>query len=218
MDSFSSFIETLKKGLNKPLPGESVHAVMEASSAKYLGVKPTEKTRKSAILLLLYPFENDIYFPLILRNSYDGFHSGEIGFPGGRQELTDADLIETALREAKEEIGINPNEVTILGTLTELYTGPSDFIVLPVVGCIGSKPEFHPDPREVKHIFEPNLNYFTDLKTVGCSEIQIPGDLVTTPYYELEGHKVWGATAKIIIELLAILEINFPDAAIDSVL
>lgn len=204
---FSSSIEKIQKNLKKELPGEKAHQMMEALSAKYLTLKPTEKTRNSAVLMLLYPINNEIYFPLILRNSYNGFHSNEVGFPGGRFEISDGNLIQTALREAKEEIGVNPDEVKILGTLTEIYIGPSDFNVLPVVGFLPQRPNFKPDFREVQQIFELKLNSFLDTNIFGCTEISIPGDLVTTPYYEVNGHKAWGATAKIIIELLSVLKL-----------
>lgn len=203
--SFSSSIKKLQENLQKALPGEKAHRIMEAVSAKYLGLNPTEETRKSAVLMLLYPIDNEIHFPLILRNSYEGFHSDEVGFPGGRFEISDENLIQTALRETQEEIGINPGEIQVLGTLTDIFIGPSDFNVLPVVGYLPYRPDFVPDSREVQQIFELKLDSFLDPNIVGCSEISIPGDLVTTPYFEVNGHKVWGATAKIILELLYVL-------------
>ncbi|WP_288375028.1 CoA pyrophosphatase [Chryseobacterium culicis] len=205
--NFSLSIEKIQENLKKELPGEKAHQIMEALSARYLTLKPTEKTRRSAVLMLLYPINNDIYFPLIVRNSYDGFHSNEVGFPGGRFEISDENLIRTALRETQEEIGVNSDEVKILGTLTEIYIGPSDFNVLPVVGFLPHRPNFKPDSREVQQIFELKLKYFSDPNIMGCSEISIPGDLVTTPNYDVNGHKVWGATAKIIIELLSVLKL-----------
>lgn len=202
---FSSFIKKLKFNLKYPLPGEAAHQVMEATSAAYLGVKPNDKTKKSAVLMLLYPFKDEIYLPLILRNSYHGVHSGQVAFPGGRYEQTDSDLIHTALREAQEEIGLNIADVKILGTLSEIYIAPSDFLVLPVLGYLNYRPEFLPDPREVKAVFETRLDHFSESDSVRCSEILIPGDRVLTSHYEVNGHKVWGATAKMIWELLALL-------------
>lgn len=207
---FSLFIEKLTANLKKPLPGETAQMMMEAFTAAYLGVRPTEQTRKSAVLMLLYPFKNEIYFTLILRNSYDGFHSGEIGFPGGRYEQADQDLIQTALREAQEEIGLRADEVKVLGTLTETYIAPSDFLVLPVVGYLPYRPDLLPDPREVQQIFEAKLNYFSDPKILGCAKIRIPGDVVLTPYYELNGYKTWGVTAKMIRELLTVVHRDDP--------
>ncbi|QMW04949.1 NUDIX hydrolase [Spirosoma foliorum] len=210
MKPFSSFIQHLSKQLKKPLPAEMAHAVMEASSAAYLTVNPDEKTRRSAVLMLLYPIKDEVSFPLIVRPAYEGFHSGEVAFPGGRYELTDNDLIHTALREAQEEVGVKPNDVKILGTLTEIYIGPSNFLVLPVIGYIPFRPDFVPSDREVEAILESKLDHFCDPNLVRSSEIRIPGDRVVTPYYEVEGHKVWGATAKMIAELLMVLDVKRP--------
>lgn len=202
---FSSFIKKLSCNLKEQLPGEAAHRIMEATSAAYLGINPNERSRKSAVLMLLYPFRDGIYLPLILRNSYDGVHSGQVAFPGGRHEVTDSDLIQTALREAQEEIGLKIADVTILGTLTEIYIAPSDFLVLPVIGYLNYRPEFLPDPREVKVVFEIRIDHFLEPNSVGCSEILIPGDRVLTLHYEVEGHKIWGATAKMIRELLSVI-------------
>lgn len=203
--SFPQFIEKLGARLKKPLPGEMAHQVMEALSASWLDSEPSESTRRSAVLILLYPHENEIYFPLILRSSYHGLHSGQMAFAGGKYEQPDGDLICTALREAQEEIGIDPAGVKILGVLTEIFIFPSDFLVLPVIGYSTSRPTFLPNEREVEAIFETPLSYFSKPGIVGCSEIQIPNELVLTPHYEIEGHKVWGATAKMVHELLLIL-------------
>ncbi|MGV3602963.1 MAG: NUDIX hydrolase [Dyadobacter fermentans] len=213
MKSFSSFILGLSANLRKPLPGEAAHRIMEATSAGYLGVMPDSATRKSAVLILLYPFRDEVHFPLILRPAYDGVHSGQVAFPGGRFEPTDEDLIHTALREAKEEIGLKPNVVKILGTLTEIYIAPSNFLVLPVVGCIPYRPDFAPDSREVEAIMEVKLDHFLDPNIAGVSEIEIPGDHVSTPHYDVQGHPVWGATAKMISELLMIVNGGAPEMA-----
>lgn len=206
--SFCSFIGQLEGKLKKPLPGQEAHRIMEASLASYLGVKPNEKTRRSAVLLLIYPVNDEVYFPLILRAAYDGVHSGQIAFPGGKYEQTDENLINTALREAQEEVGIRSDQVKILGTLTEIYIAPSNFLVLPVIGYLPCRPGFLANDREVEAILEVKLDYFCDTDIVKYSKILIPGDVVSTPYYELQGHKIWGATAKMIIELLVIVKGN----------
>jgi 8-oxo-dGTP pyrophosphatase MutT (NUDIX family) len=208
MKSFTSFIEKIRNNLKKPLPAQTSHKIMEALSAKYLDLKPDENTRKSAVLILLYPHEDQVYFPLILRPLYNGFHSGEIGLPGGRYELTDKDLIQTALRETEEEIGVKIEEIQVLGTLTEIYIGPSNFFVLPVVGYLPHRPDFIVDEHEVEEILEVRVNYFSDPSVIDSATIPIPNDLVLTPYYKVKDYKVWGASAKMINELLSVLDDN----------
>ncbi|MCE7061077.1 CoA pyrophosphatase [Dyadobacter sp. CY343] len=213
LESFSLFTEQLAKKLKYPLPGDSAHKLMQASSKLRLTFKPNSRTRKSAILILFYPHQNEIYFPLILRPAYDGVHSGQVAFPGGRYELTDKDLIRTALREAQEEIGLRLNDVKILGILTELFIPASNFYVLPVIAAMPYRPDFYPDPREVEDIFEIKLEEISDINIIGSSDIQVRGEQVHAPHYMVQGYKIWGATAMMISELLTVLNAQDPDAA-----
>lgn len=176
-----------------------------------LTFKPNAKTRRSAVLVLFYPYKNEIYFPLILRPAYDGVHSGQVAFPGGRFELTDESLIRTAMREAQEEIGLRLNDVKVLGSLTELFIPASNFNVLPVIAVMPYRPDFYPDPREVEDIFEIRLEEISDKNVIGASEIQVRGEQVHAPHYMIQGYKVWGATAMMISELLAVLSSVDPD-------
>ena len=210
--SFSFFANELFEKLKDPLPGESAHQLMQSNSKLRLTVKPNERTRKSAVLILFYPYQNEIYFPLILRPAYDGVHSGQVAFPGGRYERTDENLIRTALREAQEEIGLRLNDVKILGILTELFIPPSNFYVLPVVAAMPYRPDFFPDPREVEDIFQIKLKDISDVSIIGSSEIQVRGVQVTAPHYEVNGYKIWGATAMMISELLTVLKAVDSDA------
>lgn len=203
--SYSSFVDHVSKKLKNPLPGESAHRIMQATSAMRMSFKPNNRTRKSAVLILFYPYQNEIYFPLILRPAYDGVHSGQVAFPGGRYELSDENLIRTALREAQEEIGLRLTDVTILGSLTELFIPPSNFYVLPVVAAMPYRPDFYPDAREVEDIFEIKLTEIFDTNIIGSSVIQIRGEQVQAPHYEVQGYKIWGATAMMISELLSVL-------------
>jgi len=203
--SFSSFINHISQNLKNPLPGESAHRIMQATSSLRLNFKPNNRTRKSAVLILFYPYQNEIYFPVILRPAYDGVHSGQIAFPGGRYELSDENLIRTALREAQEEIGLRLTDVTILGSLTELFIPPSNFYVLPVIATMPYRPDFYPDAREVEDIFEIKLEEISNSKIVGYSDIQVRGENVYAPHYEVQGYKIWGATAMMISELLTVI-------------
>lgn len=203
--SFSSFSEKLARNLEKELPGNRAHHRMLANSPARLSAKPNEKTRKSAVLILFYPFKEAIYLPLILRPAYDGVHSGQMAFPGGRYELSDKNLIRTALREAQEEIGLRLNDVSVLGVLTEIFIPPSNFFVLPVVATLPYRPDFYPDPREVDDVIEVDLSELLDSSIIGSSEITVRGSRFDAPHYLIQEKKVWGATAMMISELIDII-------------
>lgn len=204
--SFHTFADHLRQRLQKPLPGEVAHKKM-ASTARYrLGIKPNERTRRSAVLICFYPYQNSIYLPLILRPQYDGVHAGQMAFPGGRMERIDENLTRTALREAQEEVGIRVSDVKVLGLLTELYIPPSNFYVQPVVGVLPYRPDFYPDPREVEAVVEVSLDTLLDETIVGDSQIEVRGVLVDAPFYQIQGYRVWGATAMMISELLMVMD------------
>ncbi|CAG4992732.1 putative Nudix hydrolase NudL [Dyadobacter sp. CECT 9275] len=213
-ESFDFFTDELYKKLKSPLPGESAHRPMQATSRLRMSFKPNAKTRKSAVLILFYPYQDEIYFPVILRPAYDGVHSGQIAFPGGRYELSDEDLIRTALREAQEEIGLRLTDVKILGVLSELFIPPSNFYVLPVVATIPYRPDFYPDIREVEDVFEVRLKEIMDTSILGESVIIVRGEQVRAPHYAVRGYKIWGATAMMISELLTVM--NTPDSSSEN--
>jgi 8-oxo-dGTP pyrophosphatase MutT (NUDIX family) len=171
-----------------------------------LPAQPDEHTRISAVLILFYPVENIIHIPLMVRPVYKGVHSGQVSLPGGRREEGDHTLMETALREAKEEIGVVPGQIEILGTLSELYVPASNFLVLPVVGATSQRPDFKPDPYEVDRLLEVPLDEIQDVTRIGSKEIVVRDTItIQAPYYDLQGQTVWGATAMIISELNTIL-------------
>lgn len=198
----SSFIEKVRGRLQQPLPGEAAHALMSAVSSRWSHVQPDAQTRKSAVLVLFYPSGDGIRFPLIVRPVYDGAHSGQIAFPGGKYELTDESLMHTALREAQEEVGVNSAEVKILGALSEVFIAASNFVVVPFVGYMDRRPDLVADPREVARILEVDIAGFP---APGMGEIDVRGERLQVPHYEVEGHIVWGATAKMISELLQVI-------------
>lgn len=204
--AFTDLTTHLRQRLQEPLPGEAAHRLMASSARTKLGIRPNERTRRSAVLILFYPYRDAIYLPLILRPQYDGVHAGQMAFPGGRMERTDRDLIQTALREAQEEIGIRVQDVTVLGQLTELYIPPSNFYVQPVVATLAARPDFYPDPREVDAVVEVKLDTLLDKTIVSDSQIQVRGVTVDAPYYQIDGYRVWGATAMMIAELLAVID------------
>lgn len=166
-----------------------------------------KNARQGAVLILLYPDANNIKTTLIQRPVYEGVHSGQIAFPGGKKEEEDADLITTALREANEEVNIDPQQVVVVGSLTELYIPPSNFLVTPVVGFSRERPDLQPDNFEVASILEVSVEEMTDPNIRGVKPIT-PREGITfdSPYFNLQGRTVWGATAMMISELNAIIE------------
>jgi len=204
--SFHTFTDALARRLQEPLPGAEAHRAMASQSRLRAMLKPNERTRRSAVLMLFYPYHGAIYLPLIMRPLYDGVHAGQMAFPGGRMERTDENLVRTALREAQEEIGIRVSDVRVLGTLTELYIPPSNFYVLPVVGMMTHKPDFYPDPREVERVVEIGLDELMDKSIIGRNTIEVRGVAVDAPFYRVQEYQVWGATAMMIAELLAVIE------------
>lgn len=207
MIAFNIFIEKLKTRLSEPLPGSIAHDTMASEARLKLKIpSPNERTRESAVLILFYPSENQIFIPLILRPQYDGVHGGQMAFPGGRAEKEDENLIRTALREAQEEIGVRVSDVKVLGELTKLYIPPSNFYVQPVMGYMTHKPDFYPDPREVDKVIEISLNEIKSPAIIGRKTLIVRGVEIDTPFYDIKETTVWGATAMMISELLTVIE------------
>jgi 8-oxo-dGTP pyrophosphatase MutT (NUDIX family) len=165
-----------------------------------------DNARKGCVLLLLYPVNRKVYTVLIQRNEYDGVHSGQISLPGGEMESRDQTHMDAALREAYEETGIIPEKVNIIGSLTDLYIPPSNFLVTPIVGYSLEKPDFRADPAEVKRIIEVDLEVLSRPDSITKKRILIRyGYAVTAPCYYVEGNIIWGATAMILSEFLDML-------------
>jgi len=159
-------------------------------------------TKQSSVIILLYEINNQIYFPLIRRPIYSGVHSGQIGLPGGKKDPNDIDLIDTALRECYEEIGIDQTEIQVLGTLTPVFIPPSMFWVNVVVGYIQTTPKFIPDTREVAELIEFPLVELLKEENVGFRQVSTSGSgLMQMPGYVYKDHFIWGATSMILTEL-----------------
>ena len=205
---FNEFISRLKYRLALPLPGANAHWMMAHPYRKqnFLYRNEPIDAKKGSVLILLYVVENSVSTALIVRQEYDGVHSGQVAFPGGKFEEADIDLKTTALREASEEIGIIPSEIEIVGNITKLYIPPSNFVVHPFIGIINYPPVFHPDTSEVKEIIEVNIHQLLDNSIIGEKEILMGNKMrVRTPFFDIKGYTVWGATAMILNELKQIL-------------
>lgn len=203
-----TFLAQLRKQLQQPLPGPAIQARMSPlqQQDERFAERKRPGVRQGSVLILLYPEKNQLYLPFMERPVYKGHHSGQISFPGGKREPEDPDPIFTALREAEEEIGVDPQKVEILGTLTELYIPPSNYQVLPVVGWTPSRPEFVPDPVEVATIIEAPLAELRQKGSIRQTQRLLSNGLrLQTPFYDVQQHEVWGATAMMLSEFLEVV-------------
>jgi 8-oxo-dGTP pyrophosphatase MutT (NUDIX family) len=169
---------------------------------------PTSTARPAAVLALLYPDRSGLArIVLTERMTYDGHHSGEVSLPGGKAEPADAGPAETALREAAEEIGLDASAagVTIVGTLEEVFIPVSDFWITPVVAQAARLPLLTANPAEVARILEPPVSAFLPDAPVEIVERVIRDWPLRYGGYRIEGLHVWGATARILGQLGAIL-------------
>ena len=162
--------------------------------------------RTAAVLILIYEESERLKFPVILRNTYKGVHSNQIGFPGGKVEESDKNLEETAKRESFEEINANPEKIEVLGELSEIFIPPSNFLVYPYVGIYKSLPDFKPCDFEVKEIIHIDLIDFilnSDKRMITLKHKSKP---YVVPAFQLEnGMQIWGATAMMLNEFHAFL-------------
>jgi 8-oxo-dGTP pyrophosphatase MutT (NUDIX family) len=205
-NTFQNFIAALQHDLQQPLPGRTAqyHMAPQPRPGAELDETPNPTARQSSVLLLFYPYEETVYFPLILRPTYPGVHSGQVALPGGGFEPGDGDLIRTALREAHEEVGVDPAQVSILGQLSTLYIRPSNNLVLPVVGWSAQRPTFLPDPREVALLIEASLLEFLDPANQRTEVWELQNRTANVPVFGVQNQVIWGATAMILGELLAL--------------
>lgn len=153
---------------------------------------------------------------LTLRNNELRGHSGQVSFPGGRQDPDDTSLVCTALRETFEEIGIRRDALRVIGGLPRLYIPTSHFDVFPFVACFDGVPEFRRNPAEVAHVFSFGLDELLQPGYKRVEQRRIRGVNVRVPYYAVQGHKVWGATAIMLSELECRLRSVLPQAALRS--
>ena len=201
-------IEDITRELSD-LPGEQAHKNMipfrlTASEA----LKTPINYKQSAVMILLYPQQDELHFILTQRQDYDGKHSGQISLPGGKYEPEDGTTRVTALRETHEEIGVPPGDVSILGQLTDVYIPVSNFLIHPYVGFIPTNPELVPDPREVKSVLRCAADDLLREESKTLTKIQLKNGvwMRDIPAFQLEEKIVWGATAIILNEFKMILK------------
>lgn len=208
---FRDFEKRIVKVTKMELPGESVQfkmAPMERLQELKRVAQNADTARRAGVMSLFYPSEDmETKLILILRKTYKGVHSAQVGFPGGKLELEDNSLQDAALRETEEEVGVSREHISVLKKLTEIYIPPSNFFVQPFLGITTQLPKFIPQEDEVEALIEVTLQDFMDdlnittqtLSTSYATNLEVPA-------FKLNGHIVWGATAMMLNEVRELLK------------
>jgi 8-oxo-dGTP pyrophosphatase MutT (NUDIX family) len=192
------------------LPGIDAQFKLAPEIRKKLGksINIAERNpRKAAVLALLFPDEhNQIHMIFILRKSYEGVHSNQIGFPGGKLEDNDGSLEVAALRETHEEIGVAKKDIEVIKELTNVYIPPSNFLVTPFLGTLSQRPQYLLEEKEVERIIEIPLKQvlsddFLTTKSITTSY----ATNLEVPVFEFDKEVVWGATAMMLSEIKDLL-------------
>ena len=187
----------------RPLPGATAHNRMAPRPRR--ASAPSRPLVDAAVLVLLYPLDGRAAFVLTERTSTVTHHRSQVSLPGGRREGEET-LPAAALREAREELAVDPESLDVIGLLSPLAVSVSGFLVHPVVAWTTRRPDFKADPSEVADVIEVSLETLADPHARKRETRSIDGMDREIPFFELHGHKVWGATAMTLSELLAILD------------
>ena len=201
-------IELLRSRLSAPLPGrDAQYRMASLRRVEELGFNPVPPpdARVACVLNLLHWKEDAWHTTLIQRSQNpNDRHSGQVSFPGGRLEEYDGELVNVALRETEEEVGVSPFQVEILGQLTDLYIPVSNYLVHPFVGILKGPAVFKPQAGEVERILTPAIHMFTLAENRKTTDLALGSGITlkNVPYFDIEGSMLWGATAMIMSEFL----------------
>lgn len=206
----SDKIYDIERLLKSALPGEEAHSILMPVDRPYSSVirKSSADFRHSAVAIVLYEVESELESILIRRPEYNGTHSRQIAFPGGKRDDTDPDLEFTARRECMEEVGIPPESLRLIGSLTDIYIPVSKFVVSPFVFHLEELPPLIPDEREVDGIIQFKIRQLLSDDVIQRMPMKL-GDGLTqksVPYFNIEEEIVWGATGMMLAEFRAVLQ------------
>lgn len=209
--NFELFLQSVSKIEQIPLPGQVSQLKMSPPFRLELIEQQQEvmkTSKKAAVTALFYPDEEQVTkLILILRKTYKGVHSAQVGFPGGRREDSDESLEHAALRETWEEVGVPIADIEVLKVMTELYIPPSNFTVYPFFGVTNKTPMFVKQDDEVEDLIEVLLTDFLDELAVTSVKVMTSLEKeMEVPAFLLNGHIVWGATAMMLSELKDLLK------------
>ena len=208
---FIEFLKYVPKIEKEKLLAKEAHRIMAPQERVLADLEEEDYSllnpKRAAVMMLFYPKKEQTHLVLIVRNSYPGVHSSQIAFPGGKVELDDESLAQTALRETHEEIGIHPGNISIIKAFTEIYIPPSNFLVAPFMGVCKSELQFTEQIEEVAGIIElPLVDFLNDehivlkrMSTSYATDIEVPT-------FKIKEHHVWGATAMMMSELKEVLK------------
>jgi 8-oxo-dGTP pyrophosphatase MutT (NUDIX family) len=198
-------LNRLKSELTKPLPGSAAHSKMIPEGRLIINNPAAHKNAAVAILIFASNKGNDeIVF--IKRNEYDGHHSGQVSFPGGKEDPEDDSLLHTAIRECYEEIGVKLTTSEYIGSLTPLYVIVSEFMIHPYLFYLPFEPQFTIDKSEVNYIIRCPLDLLKEPSPKKEKLMHFSDKEYLVPYFDIENEMVWGATAMILAEFIEILE------------
>ncbi len=210
MDSIGTLMidqiaDQIKEQIELGLPGECAQLKMAPSVRNHSKPKANpQEAIQSSVLILLFPNHDGLSTVLMERTDL-GPHGGQISLPGGKREPEDLSSSHTALRETWEEIGVPPQEVQLIGSLSRLYVPHSNFCIQPFLGYLAYSPELKPDPREVKSLISVRIHDLFDPKNKKQEIIRTNQRSITAPFYAIGRYKIWGATAMILSELESII-------------
>jgi 8-oxo-dGTP pyrophosphatase MutT (NUDIX family) len=203
-----SLPEALRRRLSGPLPG--LEAQLRMAPRPLIRPDPSLEPglRPAAALLLIYPHADGWHVPLTVRGSGLRHHTGQVSLPGGRLDHPGESVEDAALREAYEEIGVVPADVEILGRLTSIPVIVSGHLLQPVLGVSACRPEFTIAQHEVERLIELPVSRLLEPDAVAWEErvrVIPPHGVMNVPYFEVDGARVWGATAMVLAEFGALL-------------
>ena len=205
---FTDFKNYLLKIKDYKLPGQDyLLKIAPPARIKHLknNIIPHDSKTASVLMLFYTDSNNESRLVLMLRNKYKGVHSNQISLPGGKVDRLDKSLKDTALRETNEEIGLNKDDISIVGELSSVYIPPSNFNVFPFVGYSSKTPKFVPDSKEVSLILSPKLSYILGMDIVE-SVVEVNNATQKVPSFLIDNHILWGATAIIIHEFVLLFK------------
>jgi 8-oxo-dGTP pyrophosphatase MutT (NUDIX family) len=159
----------------------------------------------AAVLVPLFERDGELYVLLECRTEHLDHHKGQVSFPGGVTDPGDADAVATALREAEEEVGLKAHDVQVLGVMSDEVT-VTGFCVTPVVGRVPYPYDYEPNPAEVAEVLEVPWRLFVDKQGHRREEVVHQGKVHQVDFYPFEGHQIWGATARIVNQLLSLVD------------